>query len=273
MQHKSVTSPYSKLIDYPESPAWTSKRLKYELDALSIDLFELQWFLWIKYQPLIEDRKDKSYQYFKDAFKRCPDCQHVWFISAKRDKAWKFKPTQETRAALSKPLIEFLDYPIENDLRFINNKKIIHKIITEDKEDTVYFDLLFGEIVEHPREGFDWDIEWQYDKFNPLQREYDFLSSDGGHNCKYCGTLFIPKRTNMDLSFCCSSKECLKKRFSEQRRLNLSGKKKLREKNNIENPKRCLNCHGILVETARPNQKFCGLNCRVSYHRKKKLLD
>jgi hypothetical protein len=193
--------------------------------------------------------------------------------------AWKFIPTEETIVALSKPLENFwLNYPIETNLKFVKNKKIIRKILTDDREDTVFFDIIHGEISKHCREEYEgfWDFEYEaeepparYDKFHPINPDIlEDLDTEGSWRCKYCGKELPHRRFGQN---CCSAPTCRKKRFIEQRREKLSRERILRERENIKNPARCLNCNGILHETARSNQKFCGLNCRVAFHRKKKI--
>jgi hypothetical protein len=298
MPHKSVTKPDSELENcpydcnsaptcpyfkpYPPEEIVENdreyRRLTFELDTMRIDPWVLKYFLWHTYQPLRPELMQEKYWFFRKAFKHCRDCKHIWFISVKRDMAWKFIPTEETRAALSKPLGDFLaNYPIENDLRFVKNKKIIRKVLTddEDREDTVFFDIIHDDIYEHCRpeyEGYhevDPELEY-YDKFNPAPPALlEIIDYEGSYRCKYCGKELPSRRFGQN---CCSAPACRKKRFIEQRRQELAGKKILRKRANVENPTRCLNCNGILPETARPNQKFCGLNCRVEFHRKRKIL-
>jgi hypothetical protein len=94
----------------------------YILDSLVIDPFKISWFLYNQYQPRTPEFKAKNAR-FCEMFKVCSDCEHIWFISAYRDRAWKFIPTDETRAALSRSLEEFLEYPIEKDLKFFQRSR------------------------------------------------------------------------------------------------------------------------------------------------------
>lgn len=250
------------------------RQFTYKIAGMQIDLFELADFLWGQYKPLSQEFKEKNPWHVK-AFKKCPDCQHIWFISANRDMAWKFVPTEKTLLALSKPRQDFWDYPLENDLKFVKNKRVIRKILTDEKEDTVFFDILYGKVEQHARQEFDWDTEWPYDKFHPLSRDYDFLKSQKPR-CRYCGKYFKMKRLTKDffetmmVGNCCNRQKCLQKRFVENRRRKLLEQKKITESEKTKNPKLCKYCGNPLPVTARSHIVFCGVNCRVAYHRKKK---
>lgn len=289
MKHKTVTESESELQicpydcksahtcpnfqPYPPEEIIKNDReyrsLLYKIDSYKIDLFALKYFLWHEYQPRKPEYYEEKHWHYREAFKHCPDCENIWFISTKRDLAWKFVPMTESFQAFSKPFIDFISYPLENDLRFVKNKKIIRKILIEEenREDTVFFDIFYDEILRHPREEYNWggeDFE-PYDRFNPIT-EFDkeaFLH----FRCEYCGKPINPRRTTQT---CCSSPDCRKKLFIRKRQEKISRDKKIRENEHIKNPVRCLNCDSVLPASKRPNNKFCCSSCRVAYHRKKK---
>lgn len=269
MQRKSVTSPYSTLPDYPDDINYLNRRLNFEIDSLNIDIVELKIFLWHQYKafkdPKIDENLRRQYGInCKNSF----NYKSVWFISAKRDKAWLFIPSDETREALAKPLIEFFDYPLENDLRFNKNKKFIRKILINIRKDTTFFDIIKGEICTPlDDEEAIWG-DWYYNKFNPLESERDNLKGTGPFRCCCCGRFFSPKNFEQN---CCSNPMCKKKNrqknFIEKRRITLSIEKKERAANRKDNPIRCEHCGGILPVNARTNKKYCGTRCRVAAYR------
>lgn len=278
MQHKTVTSPYSQLPDYPENDEYYYRRLNYEIDALKIDFIELGYFLHNQYQASKKPELKKEAMLKGINYKNTFDYKYVWFISAKRDAAWLFVPTDDTLEALSKPYSEFINYPLENDLRFTKNKKFIRRILTNTRDDTTFFDITKGEIFTPiDDDKLEWS-DWYYDKFNPLESEIENLKRYGPYRCSFCGKFFTPRNYEQD---CCNSQKCKQKNqkiirnnkqklYAENRKIKLSAEKKKRESDRLENPVRCHHCGGILPENARPNKKFCGISCRVSHHRKKK---
>jgi hypothetical protein len=177
---------------------------------------------------------------------------YLWFLTPDRKNALLFSPSEETKknlreAILRQSYFDLMSALPESEFHRYTGRRPIRLRLNTTKENGGYIEV---------------------QNFNPPSQspfEDKYLGLMEKPRCIQCHAEFIQKRPWQ--IYC--SKKCKIASFSFGRWI----------RRNIENDTlmeslraECLNCGKILPEEKRSNRKFCGINCRVAYHRKKKVL-
>ena len=217
--------------------------------------------------------KDLIFNAYRDSLKEDDppfERNYIWFLRPDRRKAFLFTPSETTKkniVELTKEDKYFSDSgfnfdqqsrdyeqllaDFDKEFHEYNGRREIRLRLNATKGIGVYYELPdFEKRRENP---------W-YDKYLGLMEK---------PRCVRCHAEFVQKRPWQ--IYC--SKECKKMVFQEIRGLRkitgmIKGGDLLKK---LASPHTCINCGTVLPDTIRSHAKFCCGNCRVVYHRKKKV--